>query len=225
MRRKTRIAPGEHYHIFNRGNRKQAIFLDDRDRARFLFLILALQSSTIVYNISDNVDYFTKHRVFSISERALKRLVKERTVELVEFILMPNHFHLIMREFIEGGIAKYMQRVLNAYTKYFNTRYGQSGHLFQGPYRDVHINDNNQLLYLSAYIHRNSREIAQWKNKECAHQWSSYTDYVAENRWGTLLSPNIILDQFRNAREYEIFVRSSTAKLCREELGDELCID
>ena len=66
MRRKTRIAPGEHYHIFNRGNRKQAIFLDDRDHARFLFLILALQSSAIVYNISDNVDYFTKHRVFSI---------------------------------------------------------------------------------------------------------------------------------------------------------------
>lgn len=225
MLRKTHIVPGEHYHIFNRGNRKQAIFLDDRDYSRFLFLIFAFQTDALVHNISDYIEYFTKHRVFGISERTLKQWEKNRVVTLEEFALMPNHFHLMVQEFKEGGISKYMQRVLNAYTKYFNTRYNHSGHLFQGPYRAVHVEDNNQLLYLSAYIHRNPRDIARWKNKEHTYPWSSYTDFIKENRWGKLFAPNIILDQFHDLHEYEAFVRSNTAKIYRDELSDDLCID
>ena len=77
---------------------------------------------------------------------------------------MPNHFHLILQEVKEGGISQYMQRVLNAYTKYYNKKYEISGHLFQGPYKSVHIKDDPQLLYLSAYIHNNVRELKSWKN-------------------------------------------------------------
>ena len=74
---------------------------------------------------------------------------------------MPNHFHLIVKEVKEGGISAYMQRVLNAYTKYYNAKHDTSGHLFQGPFRAIHIADNDQLLYVSAYIHLNCREINQ----------------------------------------------------------------
>ena len=59
-----------------------------------------------------------------------------------------------------------MQRILNAYTKYFNAKYKKTGHLFQGPFKAVHIERNEQLLHLSAYIHRNPREIKGWKNRE-----------------------------------------------------------
>ncbi|MDO8471353.1 MAG: transposase [bacterium] len=142
-----------------------------------------------------------------------KEIMKKRTVELVAFCIMPNHFHLIVKELEEGGIATYMQRVLTAYSKYYNTKYEKSGHVFQGPYQAVHVGDNRQLLHLSAYIHRNPREISKWFNKEDQYQWSSYRDYIGENRWGDLLLIDIVLGQFKNKKKYHEFVKTSSAKL------------
>ncbi|MDP3785408.1 MAG: transposase [bacterium] len=214
--RNVSIAPGEHYHIFNRGNNKQSLFLDKRDWARFLFLIIHLQSPAVFQNISRQVSGFVKNRAFNISEDDIEEIMRGKYVELVNFAMMPNHFHLTAREFKEGGMAQYMQRVLCAYTKYFNAKYQKSGHLFQGPYKAVHIEDNEQLLYLSAYIHRNPRELSEWKNKEYIYPWSSCQDYVNENRWGKLLAQNIILEQFADKKEYENFLKSSPAKTLKE---------
>ena len=145
-------------------------------------------------------------------------VVKKRKIELVAFCIMPNHFHLIVKELEEAGIATHMQRVLTAYSKYYNTKYEKSGHVFQGPYRAIHISDDPQLKYLSAYIHRNPRELVGWLNKVDKYQWSSYQDYIGENRWGDLLVPDIVLGQFKNKERYHEFVKMSTAKLLEEEL-------
>ncbi len=144
-------------------------------------------------------------------------MLKNQYIELVSFILMPNHFHLLVHERQEKGISQYMQRILNSYTKYFNTKYDKSGHLFQGPFRIVHIKNNEQLLHLSAYIHRNAREIKKWKNKEEKYFWSSYQDYIEKNRWGEFLKPSIILDQFATPKEYKNFVDTSGTKLKLDE--------
>ncbi|PIU99599.1 MAG: hypothetical protein COS58_01470 [Candidatus Tagabacteria bacterium CG03_land_8_20_14_0_80_41_22] len=66
--RKIKIVPGEYYHIYNRGNNKQNIFLDNRDWARFLFLILYFQSPECFYNLSRQISYFVRNRVFNIVE-------------------------------------------------------------------------------------------------------------------------------------------------------------
>lgn len=215
--RNIKIAPGEYYHIFNRGVNKQLIFHDDTDRARFLFLILYFQSPIILQNISRPVKSYVKHRVFNIDEEKQK-IIRSRFVELVAFCLMPNHFHLIIKENDENGIARYMQRVLNGYTKYYNTKYGKSGHLFQGPYKVIHVKNNEQLLYLSSYIHRNPREIKKYFNRENKYQWSSYQDFVNKNRFEKLLVFDIICEQFNEKKEYNKFVKTSTAKLLEEEL-------
>jgi len=207
--RNINIAPGEHYHIFNRGNNKQLIFLDNKDYVRFLFLILYFQSPVVFQNLSRHISYFVQNRAFNISA---KEVVKKRYVELVNFTLMPNHFHLSVHQLEENGIAQYMQRILCAYTKYFNKKYNKNGHLFQGPYKATHIKSNKQLLYLSTYIHRNPRELAGWKNKEQSYVWSSYQDYVKENRWGKLLWPDMVLGQFSSKKEYNDFVKTSPAK-------------
>ena len=219
------IAQGEYYHIFNRGNNKQQTFLGTRDWIRFLFLIIYLQSPITFPKISRQVSHFVKNRAFDIEDNDMEKIVKERNVELVNFVLMPNHFHLTVLEAKEDGIANYMQRVLCAYTKYFNTKHENSGHLFQGPYKAVHIKDSEQLLYLSTYIHKNPKELSEWKNREHLYPWSSYQDYTKENRWGKLLQHNIILDQFSNKQEYGHFVKSSPAKELRKNLDDDLLID
>lgn len=219
--RTTSVSVGEHYHIFNRGNNKQIIFLDNKDWIRFLFLIIYLQSPIVFQNLGRQVSYFVKNRAFNINEGEKNEVIKKRYVKLVGFALMPNHFHLLVHEFEENGIAKYMQRVLCAYTKYINTKYKKSGHLFQGPYKSVHVKNNKQLLYLSTYIHRNPRELPLWKNKENTYPWSSYQDYIKENRWGQLLETDIITEQFSAKKEYEDFVKSSPAKEIAENLEKE----
>ena len=210
--RREQLAPGEFFHIFNRGNNKQNIFVDERDRARLLFLILYFQSQMNFYNIGRQISNYVKHRMFNIEDDIKKNIVKNRYVELINFVLMPNHFHLTLCELKNGGISKYMQRILNSYTKYFNTKHDQSGHLFQGPYKMVHIKDNNQLLYLSTYIHRNPREIKVWANREDQYPWSSYQDYIGQNRWGEILKLDVISTQFISEQKYKSFVKTSPAK-------------
>ncbi|CAN5118310.1 hypothetical protein BH11PAT3_BH11PAT3_2930 [soil metagenome] len=205
--RNLTIAPGEHYHIFNRGVGKQVIFHDKKDYQRFLFLILHFQFSGAYNPLGRYVKEFVEHRVFNI-------LSEKREIELAAFCLMSNHFHLIIKESEEGGISRYMQRVLNSYTKYFNAKYSKSGHLFQGPYKAVHIEDDKQLLHVSAYIHKNPSE---WKD----YEWSTYIDYVLENRWGKLLQTDLILDQFKDRKKYQEFVETSLAKELENELGSQ----
>lgn len=213
------LAPGEYYHVFNRGAFKTAIFKDRSDLARFLFGVVYFQSPTPFPKVGRLTQTFSPTG-FDVSERDFLHVLDGRTVELVSFCIMGNHFHLLVRELVEGGIARYMQRIGDAYSKYFNAKYQATGHVFQGRYKAVHVHDNRQLMYLSAYIHRNPRELRGWKNKEHEYPWSSLTDYVTENRWGGLLAQEIILDQFEGTRgsNYADFVKTSTAKEVESEL-------
>jgi len=205
------IAPFEHYHIFNRGVRKEDIFLRKEDYIRMLFLILHLQAPIPFRNIGRFVGaYKRKHRF--IAQTIINEIIENREVELCSFSLMPNHFHLLVYELKENGISSYLQRVQIAYAKYFNKKYKKSGYLFQGRFGSVHIESNQQLAYVSAYIHLNSRELSLWKNREELYPWSSYQDVIGENRWGFLLKPNVYFEQFGSKKDYKIFVKTSGAK-------------
>lgn len=211
------LGPDELVHIFNRGVNKQLIFLDQTDYARMLFHLLLFQSPLPVHNVSRSVSYFKKD--FSLGHISdIKDRVSSRTVELISFVLMPNHFHIVVKELEEGGTSSYLQRIEIAYTKYFNIKYVRSGYLLQGPFQSVNINTNSQLLHLSAYVHYNPRELKKWKGKEDLYAWSSYQDFVSENRWGELLSRVVILDQFKDLVEYKNFVETSGVKDSEVEL-------
>ena len=73
-------------------------------------------------------------------------------------------------------------------------------------------------MYLSAYIHRNPHELARWQDREQQYPWSSYQDFIGENRWGNLIMLDIIIGQFKDKAEYENFVKTSPAKIKEEEL-------
>ena len=157
--------------------------------------------------------------MFNIKNEIIQKILQTRSVELVSFALMPNHFHLLLREQSENGISRYMQRVLDAYTKYFNTKYNKSGHLFQGPFQAVYVATNEQLLHLSAYIHRNPTELSAWTAKEYLYPWSSFQDYCGKNRWPQLLRTDRILEQFSNSDEYKNFVDTSAIKEKEETIS------
>jgi len=189
------------------------MFLDDKDYARLLFSILFYQAPVYFNNIGRQTSCFVKHLLFNISSDIIDKVIKTREVELNIFAIMPNHFHLLIREKNGKGISRYLQRIQNGYAKYFNTKYKKRGHLFQGTFRAIPVETDEQLLYLSAYIHRNPRELKKWENKEIEYPWSSYQDLTKNNRWGKLLKPDIILNQFPSANDYYKFIETSTAKL------------
>lgn len=205
---------GEYYHVYNRGAFKKPVFLEQRDYVRFMFEILYFQSPVQFPHIGRLVSSYTSKVGYELEESEFDSVLQGRYVELVGFCIMPNHYHLLIRELAEGGIARYMQRIGNAYTKYTHAKYGSSGHTFQGRYQTSHVKDSEYLMHLSAYIHRNPRELKSWKGREIEYPWSSYQDYMKENRWGGLLAQEVILDQFEGTKQsnYADFVKSSPAK-------------
>lgn len=212
MSRQIEIAPDEIYHIYNRGMHQHAIFHDKHDYARFLFLILFFQSPLSFENIGRHISAFMKQADFKVSAKIIADVVHQRNVELMAFVLMPNHFHVIVKEIRVNGISDYMHRIGTAFTNYVNIKYHHSGHIFQGSYRAVHISDNDQLLYTSAYVHKNARTLKSWSNKLTQYPWSSYQDFVEDNRWENLIKRDLILEQFTNAREYQQWVKENPAK-------------
>lgn len=206
------FAPNEHYHVCSRGVSKTKIFIDEEDKARFIFLITHLQSPTKIYNTNWSTKAFLQKGSFRTKENRIDNILKTRHVELVAFALMPNHFHLLVRNLEDSILSVYMHRILTAYGKYFNAKYKKQGHVFDGPFEAVHIKNNNQLLHLSAYIHKNPKELRGWENTHTKYPYSSYQDYIGLNRWGNLLSTDIVLKQFKDQAKYKDFVATSTVK-------------
>ncbi len=207
-------AIGEYYHVYNRGMQKQPIFETDSDRMRFLFLLLTFQGKNSIKNISREIKESIRNESLYIKEEIEKEILKDQIVELVSFCLMPNHFHIQLLEKTEGGIAKYMQKISTAYTMYFNTKYRKSGHLLQGSYKSIFMEDDIQLMHTSAYIHKNPNELLIWKNRYEKYPWSSLQDYLIKNRFGKLLSTEIITGRYKEVGQgsYGDFIKSSTAK-------------
>ena len=146
------FAPNEHFHILSRGVKKEKIFIDDRDKARFIFLITHFQSPIRIYNTSWYTERFIKNGSFSTKEEKVDEIIKKRSVELVAFALIPDSFHLVIKNLEDGILSVYMHQVLTAYSKYFNAKYRKKGHVFDSPFEAVRIKNEDPLSYLSAYI-------------------------------------------------------------------------
>jgi len=201
-----------YYHVYNRGNQKQILFLDQYDYVRFLYLLLYFQSDTIIPQTHRQVTSFIKEGNFSVRENVYLDIVQGRHVSLLNFCIMPNHYHLTVHTLNETGLAQYMHRVGNAYAKYFNAKYEKTGHVFQGAYKLRMIESDKQLVYTSAYIHKNPHELERWKNKYQLYKWSSCFDYVDKNRWGALLDTSTIISTFKNGTDYKAYLKVTSAK-------------
>ena len=103
-------------------------------------------------------------------------------VELHGYVLMSNHFHLLLHTPI-GNLNRFAQRFNTAYTVYYNRRHKRSGHLYQGRYKAIVIESDNYLLELSRYIHLNPVKIKQIKKLELSEQ----IDYLRKYRWSSNL--------------------------------------
>ena len=169
---------GGYYHIYNRGVEKRIIFKGEKDYKTFL-------SYLELYLTPPDLDDFNL-RGPSLKEkippsRVLKNYFGEIT--LLSYCLMPNHFHLMVKQNSDRGIDSFMRSLATKYVRYFNTRYKRVGPLFQGIYKAVRVLDEFQFTYLSKYIHRNPVDIMTYKDgprRLREYKYSSYGNYLQQ---------------------------------------------
>jgi putative transposase len=209
--RKQPLVIGEYYHIYNRGVEKRDIFLSKKDYFRFLESMGEFNSVKPIFSL---YWHNQKKRRQNVGVRHLRT---RKLVEIICYCLNPNHFHLILKQVTKNGISEFMKRLGGGYTNYFNHRYKRSGVLFQGKFKSVHIDSNAQLLYLSAYINRNYFVHGYGNDKNW--MYSSFLDYTGKRSRG-ICDTSIILDQFKDKNEYQVFMREN-ALFMKDKKEDE----
>lgn len=201
-----------YYHLYNRGVDKRLIFLDEQDYAVFLRIL------------KDALSPLPPPNLTTINALLRKNLFHQ--VDLLCFVLMPNHFHLFVYQSVQNGIEMLMRSIITRYVKYFNKKYDRSGHLFQGRYKAIYIENEPYFLHLSRYIHRNPLPDLCMTAKD--YPYSSYRYYLGEKH-ADWLKTEPILSFFGNLQRgilsgipsYKHFVEDADI----EEASEEIRID
>ena len=155
-----------YFHVYNRGVEKRKIFLDKQDCAVFMhYLKLYLSSEDTIKN--EALQGKVKSRFIKLN------LSKE--VDLIAFALMPNYFHLLLKQTSIDGITKLLKRVTTGYVMYFNKKHKRVGTLFQSIFKACPVTTDEYLLHLSRYIHLNPTKI---KSELDFTLFSSYPNYL-----------------------------------------------
>ena len=215
--RKTPIVNDEYYHIYNRGVDKRIIFEDRHDVDRFFQSVILFNAIEPAGSIFEHL-HSKKYNSNKLGDLVAKN---DKLVEVISYCFNPNHFHFILRQCVDDGVSKFMKRLSGGYAWYFNNRYDRRGTLFQGPFKAKHIDSNEYLLHLSAYVNLNDRvhKFGDLVAKLVRSSWHEYVQDIqsAQKQDQGICSTDIVLGQFKNSKEYELFARSSLKEILKNK--------
>lgn len=202
--REQKLTTNYIYHIYNRGVEKRQIFLNDRDFTRFADGLTVFNDKKPVVN--------PKQRLEDIRSGQYKRIP---LVDIMTFCLMPNHYHLLLKQRTNNGITEFMRKLGVGYANYFNQKHRRVGALFQGKFKSVLIDDESQFLYIPFYIHLNPLDMIfpDWREKGVGdykkavnflddYSWSSHAAYRVISDFPFVLAENAISEFFENEDDY-----------------------
>jgi len=207
----TVYVENKYYHVFNRGVARQPIFKVKKDYLRaikaidfYRFLNPSLRLSKALLLAKEEKREFFKN---------LKK--KEKIVNLICYCFMPNHFHFLLKQKRTNGVSKFISDFSNSYARYFNVRHERVGPLFQGVFKGVRIESEEQLSHVSRYIHINPITSSIIKETKInTYPWSSLPEYLG-NIKKEICDKEAILTLFKNRKAYQKFVRNQ-AKIVKE---------
>ena len=209
-----------YYHAYNRGVEKRDIFLDEQDYTVFLHFLKQYLSPPPPAGVS-----LAMTRLHLVRPRPIQSLYKE--IDVLAYCLMPNHFHLLLKQITIDGMTKLLQRLGTSYSIYFNKKYDRVGSLFQGTYKAVLITQDKYLLHLSRYIHLNPvfDKVAPCQGyKACSHPldspFSSYQHYLGKKK-AKWIKPEEILSFFKTVQRTSLKDILSYQSFVEDYLEDE----
>lgn len=200
-KRREILATGETYHVFNRSVGKEEIFIKGLELERALALLEFYR--------------FPQKLRFSFFKRLQKEIKQEyisgyktldALVEIYSFALMPNHFHLLIKQTTDKGIEKFLSNFQNSFAKYYNTKYQRGGSLFQNSFKAKRLSSDEEFLHVSRYIHLNpvTSFLIEYDDLQ-TYPWTSYPYYLEKGK-NDLISTNFIIDLVGSRLKYEKFV-------------------
>lgn len=216
MFRKDPFVNGEYYHLYNRGIDKRVIFKSKKDYERFTMLLFVSNSNAQLFRLDNLINQ--QHKTF---DEILVLDKGEPFVSIGAWCLMINHFHLIVRQEVEGGITKFMKKLGVGYSMFFNIKYQRTGALFGGLFKSKLIGvDDNYMRHLFAYIHLNPLDIefsgwekeikkssSEMKDFLESYPHSSYLDYLGTDRVEkNIIKPENFPDYFQTIQSLKDFV-------------------
>jgi putative transposase len=195
------------YHIYNRGVEKRDIFVEKGDYVRFIHDLFEFNNTVFPKRFIR-----CKNSIKGNSDDHKRNII----VEILAYCLMPNHYHLLVRQVEDGGIIKFMQKVGTGYTMYFNSKYKRSGVLFQGKFKSALINNEGYFRYIPYYIHANPLDLMpnKLKSEESfnlreslrfleSYRWSSYLDYIGDNNFPSVISSKFLNEFWNGSEQYK----------------------
>lgn len=191
------------YHVYNRGVEKRDIFLDRNDYLTFLHL---LKTALLPPEIPQFIE---KASLRLLQGGTLQRLVNRprknfyNKISFLCYTLMPNHYHFLLKQIQSVAMTQFIHSIFTTYSMYFNKKYERVGPLFQGAFKAIDIEEDNYLIWVSRYIHRNHDDFQNYS-------YSSYADYLGK-RNTTWINKKFILDYFEShlksqEKNYQTFV-------------------
>lgn len=224
MSRNIIIAPQEYYHIYNRGNDRRIIFHDEADYDRFIKLMYIMNCRT---NFS--VSLLKKQGKWETCNEIDRG---ETLVDIGAWVLMPNHFHILVREknyLTDGkdeqneksGMALFMQKLMTAYSMYYNKKYFRKGTIMESKYKAGHLDSDRYLKYIYTYIHLNPVALVEngWKKRQInnkaetllflqKYKYSSYSDYCGQKRFeNAIINPVAFPGYFSTVTDFEDMIK------------------
>lgn len=215
--RTKQYAENSYYHLYNRGVEKRLIFIDQQDYAVFLNYLkdylLPKDENTLRKQLStSNTTYKEKDKILKL----LRLNNFHNEITFLAYCLMPNHFHFFIKQKNALSIDKFMQSLGTRYTMYFNKKYKRVGFLYQDTYKAVLIENEDQFLYLSKYIHKQAiihqlSLASQGPTLQEYEQPFSYPEYLGKRKteW---VHPEEILSFFSKTNpklNYKAFVEEN----------------
>ncbi len=216
--RKEIFIPDEYYHIYSRILFNAPEFRNSKNANKLLqvfSLANSTKSSEAFQYLKDNKDA-AQEKAVGIANSGKK------LVDILCYVIMPDHYHLLLREKEEKGISKFIHKCNVSIAKYINIKNNRRGPLFENRFKAKHINTNEYLLHLSLYIHLNpldflvgrewrENKLKNWpsaKKKLIDYPWSSLKTFLDDKHKNQVISnTEIVADQFSGKKDYEIFLR------------------
>lgn len=200
---------GGYYHIYNQGVEKRTIFLDAQDYEVFIYYLYIYLKP-----LKKALEDFPK-----IPSRLQKKNVSSE-VDLIAYALLPNHFHLILRQQKDGGISQLMKQVTNAYTYYFNEKYEREGALMQGRFKAISIPTDTHLVLLTKYLHLHPLANKLVQNIR-EYKWSSFLEYV-DKAFLSFCKTRVVLTHFTSTAEFEKHTQDLDSHLAEQTKIQEI---
>lgn len=233
-----RFEVGSYAHIYNRGNRKQPIVRDAKDKWHFLRILYYLNHQRSIPNPFRELQELLKsdfnNRLVWPEEQLGTR---SPLVKILAFKLRENRLHLLLKQEVENSIRIFMQRAGTAMAKRFNEKYQEVGGLFQGRYKGKLIDKDEYIMYVSVYIQvKNAFEEypggfeKALQEFDKAYEWTANDPYnslgdYAGKRNSPIIDKDVLGEMFPTAQSYKEFAKQCLLRMSLDETLGNLRID